>query len=187
LTSIARDHASNTHRRLCDDLSYRLNVIRIALPPLREHLEDVEELAVALLEDLSRKYGCAGKVLDAAALDLLRRHSWPGNVCELRNTLERALVTCTGSLITSGDIMPVLQLSREMALPDTHADQPISLEVGVSLAEAERRMILHTLSLTNYNKTRAAEILGITTKTLSNKLKEYASVPAADPAGNVPS
>jgi len=160
-------------RELRSDLFYRLNVVRISMPPLREHLEDLEDLTTALLEDLRRKYHRAVKTLDAQAVDVMRRHTWPGNVRELRNTLERALVTCPGEVITSRDILPALQGDR-----DAQAVDGARIEVGITLAEAERRLILQTLSLTNNNKTRAAEILGINTKTLFNKLKEYGSFPA---------
>ena len=151
------------------DLFYRLNVVRILMPPLRERMEDLEDLVQALLQDLSRKYDQTVKVLDPDALDLMRRYSWPGNVRELRNVLERALVTCGAKpAIAAKDLSPVLKAGRGVV--PTAAPK---VEVGLTVAETERRLILETLSFTKNNKTRAAEILGITPKTLHKKLQGY--------------
>ena len=86
--------------QLRSDLYYRLNVVQIRMPPLRDHLEDLEDLVAALLEDLNRKHNRAIKGLDDEVLDALREYSWPGNVRELRNTLERAVVVCSTDVLT---------------------------------------------------------------------------------------
>lgn len=159
-----------TSGHLRSDLYFRLNVVHILMPPLREHLEDLESLISGLLEDLNRKHNKSVKVVDPAVLDQFRRHTWPGNVRELRNTLERAVVVC------SGDALRVADLSPEFGhtIP-SHADGDLTLHAGLTVADAERILIRETLVYTNNNKTRAAEILGISLKTLHNKLKEYDS------------
>ncbi len=157
---------------LRSDLYFRLNVVRIAMPPLRERLEDLEDLTAALLEDLSHKHNCQAKRVDHEVLQTFRGHTWPGNNRELRNVLERALVTSSGEVLQKKDLPP--EFGRITA---GAADDGLRLRPGMTVAEAERRLILETLSATQNNKTRAAEMLGISLKTLHNKLKEYESQP----------
>ncbi|PYV03794.1 MAG: transcriptional regulator, partial [Acidobacteria bacterium] len=122
----------------------------------------------ALLEDLNRKHNRAIKGLDNEVLDAFREYSWPGNVRELRNTLERAVVVC------STDVLTKKHLSPEFGHPaPTAADDGLRLRAGYTVAEMERRLIRETLADTQNNKTRAAEMLGISLKTLHNKLKQY--------------
>ena len=151
------------------DLYFRLNVVRITMPPLRERLEDLEALATALLEDLNRKHERAVQWIDPDAIKLMLRYPWPGNIRELRNTLERSLLACSGNVITPHDLPPFLR--SEMEQP---AHGRFRFEPGLSLEEVELRHIFETLASTNQNKTKAAAILGITVKTLHNKLKQYA-------------
>jgi transcriptional regulator with PAS, ATPase and Fis domain len=158
--------------QLRSDLYFRLNVVHIALPPLREHLEDLEELTTALLEELNRKHGAAMKGVDHEVLEAFRHYSWPGNVRELRNTLERALVTGSADLLRKQDLAPDFD---RPAIPSS--EDGLRLRPGMTVAEAERRLILETLAFTQNNKTRAAESLGISLKTLHNKLKEYEAQP----------
>jgi len=154
--------------QLRSDLYFRLNVVHIPMPPLREHLEDLEDLTAALLEELNRKHNRAVKAVDDEVLESFRRYSWPGNVRELRNTLERALVICSGEILRRRDLAP------EFGRPaPVGADDGLHLRPGMTVDEAERRLILETLAFTQNNKTRAAELLGISLKTLHNKLKEY--------------
>ena len=155
--------------QLRSDLFFRLSVVTISMPPLRERLEDLETLAVALLEDLNRKHSRTVQLIDADALELMLRYAWPGNVRELRNTLERAILTCSGNAIRARDLPPCL---HGVVVRLERGQLPIA--PGLSLAEAERRHILETLSSTNNNKTQAAGMLGITTRTLHNKLRRYA-------------
>ncbi|MGH9455631.1 MAG: helix-turn-helix domain-containing protein, partial [Terriglobia bacterium] len=112
------------------------------------------------------------KRVDGAILDLFRHHSWPGNVRELRNTLERALVVCNGDTLLPSDLAP--DFGRPPAMPEGNN---LALRAGLTVAEAERRLIVETLAFTQNNKTRAAEMLGISLKTLHNKLKEYENQP----------
>ncbi len=171
LASTNRDpEAAIQSGQLRSDLYFRLNVIRICLPPLRERPEDLEDLASALLENLNRKYGRSVQTIEPGALELMRRHSWPGNIRELRNTLERAIVTCRGNIINARDLPPPVR--GEMA---PGGKSRMLIPAGMTLDEVEKELILTTLSHTNHNKTRAAAILGITVKTLQNKLKRYAA------------
>ena len=158
--------------QLRSDLYFRLNVVHIVLPPLREHPEDLEELTTALLNDLNRKHNRAVKDVDGEVLQAFRRHHWPGNVRELRNVLERMLVTCPGGHLT------VHELPRGFGHPGVvEGGAELRLRPGMTVAEAERRLIFETLASTQKNKTRAAELLGISLKTLHNKLKEYGAQP----------
>lgn len=153
------------------DLYFRLNVVQIAMPPLRDHLEDLEDLTTALLDDLSRKHNSKVKRVDDEVLEMFRAYAWPGNVRELRNMLERAVVTNPGEVLGKKDFSP--QLSRPVQTGG--ADDGLRLRPGLTVSEAEQRLIFETLTATQNNKTRAAEMLGISLKTLHNKLKEYES------------
>jgi len=153
------------------DLYFRLNVVQIAMPPLRDHLEDLEDLTTALLDDLSRKHNSKVKRVDDEVLEMFRAYAWPGNVRELRNMLERAVVTNPGEVLGKKDFSP--QLSRPVQTGS--ADDGLRLRPGLTVSEAEQRLIFETLTATQNNKTRAAEMLGISLKTLHNKLKEYES------------
>jgi transcriptional regulator with PAS, ATPase and Fis domain len=158
--------------QLRSDLYFRLNVVHIALPPLRAHREDLEELTAALLNDLNRKHRRAVKSVDEEVLQAFRRYSWPGNVRELRNVLERMLVTWSGEHLT------VKELPRGFGQAGMAGEgDALRLRPGMTVAEAERRLIVETLASTQNNKTRAAELLGISLKTLHNKLKEYGAQP----------
>ena len=164
-----------------EDLYYRLNVFPIPLPPLRDHLDDLPVLVHALLEDVNRKHGT--KVTDVAAnvMERFRGYDWPGNVRELRNLLERAAILAGQATVqlehlpgqmTGGPKPPAMAAAA--AAPSDGSQ--LSLPVGVTTVEmAERALIERTLEYTGQNKTRAAEILGISQKTLFNKLKEYAA------------
>jgi DNA-binding NtrC family response regulator len=156
--------------QLRNDLYFRLNVVRINMPPLREHLDDLPELTAALLEELNRKHNRAVKAVDDEMLEVFRHYSWPGNVRELRNTLERALVTCSAEILRGKDLAPD---AGQVVSAD--AENRLRLRPGMTVEEAERRLIFETLAFTQNNKTRAAELLGISLKTLHNKLKEYAT------------
>jgi DNA-binding NtrC family response regulator len=157
---------------LRNDLYFRLNVVRVAVPPLRERLEDLEDLIAALLEELNRKHDRNVKTVVPEILEQFRHYSWPGNVRELRNMLERALVICAGEVLTRKDVSPEFGRGAPAG-----ADDGSQLRAGMTVAEAERRLIFKTLAATNNNKTRAAELLGISLKTLHNKLKEYETQP----------
>ncbi|OLC93307.1 MAG: transcriptional regulator [Acidobacteria bacterium 13_1_40CM_4_58_4] len=159
---------------LRNDLYYRLNVFNIPMPLLREHKEDVPELVQALLGEMSAKHGRKVAAVSEAVFNLFHGYSWPGNVRELRNTLERAVIVCDSAVIETKHLPPGFgQITVRTSAEDPDA---VRLGVGTTVEEAERLLILKTLEATNNNKTRAAEILGISLKTLHNKLKEYGSV-----------
>jgi DNA-binding NtrC family response regulator len=158
---------------LRNDLYYRLNVFNIHMPVLREHREDIQDLVQTLLAEMSSKHGRRVATVSEAVLNAFRSYSWPGNVRELRNTLERAVIVCEGPVIETKHLPPGFGHTPIRASVDD-ADS-IRVGVGTTVGEAERLLILKTLESTNNNKTRAAEILGISLKTLHNKLKEYGS------------
>ncbi len=152
------------------DLYYRLNVFNIGMPSLREHKQDIPTLAAHLIEEMNRKHGTSVTGLSSSLLGRLEDHSWPGNVRELRNTLERAVILASNGILGLENLPPDFgQIPHE-----DHADS-IKVAVGTTVNIAEKQLILKTLASTQNNKTKAAEILGISIKTLQNKLKEYAS------------
>jgi len=154
-----------------EDLYYRLNVFTIHLPPLRERPDDIPLLVEAFIEEFNAKYDRQIKAADEAVLKALQGHSWPGNVRELRNTIERAVVACAADLLGPGCLSP----SFAQPLPPARGAGAGGLQVAIGsrLRDVERELILETLAAANNNKTRAAETLGISLKTLQNKLHRY--------------
>jgi DNA-binding NtrC family response regulator len=155
-----------------EDLYYRLNVVSLVLPPLRERRDDIPALVQAFIEEFNTRYDKHIRSLDEAVLSGLVAQSWPGNVRELRNTLERAIIVCEGDTILPKHIPPSPTL--RVADPGDGPDS-VSFRVGTSLEDAEKALILKTLAANGNNKTRAADVLGISLKTLHNKLKAYGS------------
>jgi DNA-binding NtrC family response regulator len=154
-----------------EDLFYRLNVVSVPIPPLRERPEDIPVLIQAFLEEFNAKYDKHIRSVDDGVLRTLTAHSWPGNIRQLRNTLERAAIVCAGDLITATHLPPE-PVPRTEGEPVEGPDS-VTFRVGTSLDDAEKGLILKTLACNGNNKTRAAEILGISLKTLHNKLKAY--------------
>ena len=159
-----------TEGRFLEDLFYRLSVIPIHIPPLRERREDIPALVQAFLEEFNARYDKHIRSLDEGVLSGLIAQSWPGNVRELRNTLERAIIVCEGDTILPKHIPP--KPSLRAADPGDGPDS-VSFRVGTSLEDAEKAIIIKTLAANGNNKTRAADVLGISLKTLHNKLKTY--------------
>jgi DNA-binding NtrC family response regulator len=162
-----------------EDLYYRLNVFRVHMPPLRERKEDIPALCEDLVRNLNVKHGCRATDVEPALLETFQGYAWPGNVRELRNVLER------GVIIAGEGTIRASHLPRQVGAPGPAAgipagDEPnvVKVHVGATVDEAEKILILRTLEHTRNNKTRAAEILGISLKTLHNKLKEYGSAEA---------
>jgi len=167
---------------LRNDLYYRLNVFNIHMPPLREHKEDLPDLVQGLIGDMNSKHNRNVQMLSDAVMNLFQGYTWPGNVRELRNTLERAVIVCEGSVIETKHLPPGFgHAPARAAAMDPNA---LHLGVGTTVEEAERQLIMKTLEATNNNKTRAAEILGISLKTLHNKLKEYGTAGTAAESGS---
>ncbi|MFL6230914.1 MAG: sigma-54-dependent transcriptional regulator [Pyrinomonadaceae bacterium] len=152
-----------------EDLLYRLNVITIELPPLRQRKEDLPLLSEQLIATLAERHGRPARRLSPSALEVLRAHHFPGNVRELRNVIERAVIICSGTQIERHHIAPYPLDQRARV----RSEDTLTLPIGTPLEEVERRMILRTLQKTDNNKTRAAELLQISLKTLHNKLRLY--------------
>ncbi len=166
---------------LREDLFYRLNVFHVHLPPLRERKQDIASISDALISDLNRKHDCHVAGISSEVLAALERHNWPGNVRELRNVLERAVILSGEGTIEIRHVPAFLQGRAVMAAaagaapaaPPEEESGAVRFSIGTTVGDAEKGLILRTLEHTRNNKTRAAEILGISLKTLHNKLKEY--------------
>ena len=170
---------------LREDLYYRLNVFHVHLPPLRERRDDIARIAEALVVDLNRKHDCRVSDISPEVMAAFERYHWPGNVRELRNFLERAVILAGEGTIEPRHLPAFMQ--TRPAAPAVPPSAPAAAEpaqsqedrsavrfqIGTTVEEAEKGLILRTLEHTKNNKTRAAEILGISLKTLHNKLKEY--------------
>ena len=183
------------------DLYYRLNVFNIQMPPLREHLMDVSAIAEKMIDDMNTRHHCTVAGLKDSLMTRLEEYKWPGNVRELRNTIERAVILAgtgmlgvehlpphfgeagfapqptgaAGALIGSDIAGRASSIEVQRYLDESNS---VRVEVGTTVDEAERQLILKTLIATHNNKTKAAEILGISSKTLQNKLKEYSNTSA---------
>jgi two-component system response regulator AtoC len=143
-----------------EDLYYRLNVINITIPPLRERADDVPGLAAHFLLKYSRRMSKQIEGFTSGAMEILNRYSWPGNVRELENVVERAVILCDAEKIDTKDLSITLQPIKE-------------LSANPSLEEIEKDYILRVLKEANGNQSRASQILGIDRKTLYLKLKKY--------------
>jgi DNA-binding NtrC family response regulator len=150
--------------KLREDLYYRLNVFTIDLPSLRERRADIPLLVQTFLNEFNTRNNKSVRAVDQEAMYLLERYPWPGNIRELRNVIERATILAEGDFIEARHLPPPVVTKSEQTLPT------VTLSPGTTVDEAERRLILLTLDHTRNNKTRAAEILGISLKTLHNKL-----------------
>ncbi len=154
--------------RLREDLFYRLKVFQLTLPRLRDRIEDVELLAERFLRQIAESEG-ADKRLSPEAAKMLREYSWPGNVRELKNAVYSAYIMASTDL--TPDCFPPEVRSPDVAAPPI--DHSLPVHVGMTLADVEQRLIVATLSHFDGSKTKAAEILGISLKTLYNRLQEY--------------
>jgi two-component system response regulator FlrC len=154
-----------------EDLFYRLNVVRLTIPPLRDRPGDIPLLADFFCKRYGREFGREGVRCSAAAIERLARHSWPGNVRELENVLQRALALSSGIMVEPGDI----HLAGWGSMPgDVSEGSPQGpLPLGTTMRDMERQLIQRTLDGTGGNRTRAAKMLGISLRTLRNKLNEF--------------
>jgi DNA-binding NtrC family response regulator len=151
-----------------EDLYYRLNVIPLAVPALRTRPLDIEMLARHFVETSCVENTLAPKLMGAAAMEKLKTYRWPGNVRELQNVIERSVLLCGGQEIAADQVL----------IPETeHTEEKAPLAPGMTVSEAERLLIMKTLEFTGQNRTRAAELLGISIRTLRNKLNEYKGLP----------
>src|SRR6202022_1093261 len=154
------------------DLFFRLNVFHIHLPPLRDHKEDIPLLAEHILRDINAKHGKNVRGVGAEVADIFMSHTWPGNIRELRNVLERAAIMSEKDLITRASLPGEFGKAPAKSPSDLSA---MKFPIGTTVDAMEKELILQTLAATGNNKTRAAELLGVSLKTLHNKLKEYGS------------
>lgn len=155
------------------DLLYRLAVFPIEVPALRDRGADIDLLAQLFLDQLNDEDG-GQKTFSTASRQFLRQHRWPGNVRELKNVVQRAYILADEVLDVSSAVSP--------AQPVAGDDDCVAVQVGSKLADAERSLIFATLEHCRGNKTRAAEVLGVSLKTLYNRLNEYRNVHACQPA-----
>ena len=158
-----------THGKLREDLLYRLNVFPIHLPPLRDRQEDVPLIAEHFLRQIGEREGVVKKFAPGVVQQLAREH-WPGNVRELRNAVYRAWVMAPGATIDASSLLP------SMAEESGHENTThVQIPIGSSLADAERMLTIATFEHLGRHKERTAATLGISMKTLYNRLKEYSS------------
>jgi DNA-binding NtrC family response regulator len=155
--------------RLREDLYYRLNVFTIALPPLRTRKEDLPLLIQAFIDDFNARDNRTVRGATPAAMKLLEQYDWPGNVRELRNVIERATILARADLIEPAHL-PVFSSSPATLSAPANG---VTIAPGMTVDEAEQKLIVATLDSAGGNKTRAAEMLGISLKTLHNKLNRF--------------
>jgi DNA-binding NtrC family response regulator len=148
-----------------EDLYYRLNVVHLEVPPLRERKDDIPLLMTSFLTLFSKENNRSIEGFSTQAKRALLSYSWPGNIRELRNCIESAVVLARGPVIEYDDLPPSVTKAEN--------SQNLSLDVGITLAEAEKQLIISTLAQCGGNKTKAAEVLGIGRKTLHRKIQEY--------------
>jgi two-component system response regulator HydG len=152
-----------TDGRFREDLFYRLNVISIDLPPLRKRLEDIEPLAAHFLQKIAAKSRRYVKGIEPAALSALKSYHWPGNVRELENVMERCSILAREGMI-SADLLP---------FKPNHTPRADDSVLPFNLRETERLQVTRALRETRWNKSRAAQLLGVTRKTIDRKIKEF--------------
>jgi transcriptional regulator with GAF, ATPase, and Fis domain len=156
--------------RFRSDLFYRLGVFNVHLPPLRERGDDVLLLADSFIRSLAVRMAKGDVTLSRDARELLRRHPWPGNIRELQNAIERALITCEGTLVTAAHL--AIPLPPE-PVPPPGSLEPVRPAASLALDELERKAIIDALQRTHGHKARAAELLGLTRFQLYSRLKRY--------------
>lgn len=149
-----------------EDLYYRFSVIEIYIPPLRDRREDIPLLVDHFLNALCRQYNKPTQSFSDECMEILKTYDWPGNVRELRNIIERSVVTCHEEVITPRWLPDRISMLQ-------HVGSTITIPIGISARDAERRFIKETLAAVGNNKTRAAQILGLSRKTLHNKLRGF--------------
>jgi two-component system, NtrC family, response regulator AtoC len=149
-----------------DDLFYRLSVVAVDLPPLRDRREDIPLLVKAFLDEFSRESGKRVRELTPEALNLLMAYDWPGNVRELRNAVEQMVVLAHGERLTARDVPSPVRGGADLTKISV-------VRAGMTVEEAERQLIIQALKETDGNRTKAAQKIGISRRTLHRKLKEY--------------
>lgn len=159
-----------------EDLLYRLQIVPITIPPLRERAEDIPLLVESFLEHFAAKHKRRRKKLSGEALQVCQRFPWPGNVRQLRNTMERLVITCRHSTLEVGDLPAFLVAHDRSATA-------FAIRPGMTLAEVEKRLIRQTLTHVTANREQAAELLGISRRALQYKLRDYGLLEEGGTAG----
>jgi DNA-binding NtrC family response regulator len=157
-----------------EDLFYRLQIVPILIPPLRERAEDIPLLNESFLDHFSAKHNRRRKIMEAEAIRLCQRFPWPGNVRQLRNVIERMVLTCRNSTIAVNDLPDFLREHDRKATTFT-------IRPGMSLAEVEELLIRQTITQVTSNREEAARLLGISRRSLQYKLKQYGLIEAEEP------
>jgi DNA-binding NtrC family response regulator len=152
--------------RFKDDLYYRLNVIPLLVPPLRERPEDIAMLATHFVERSCAENGRVLLEIDAQAMEAICQHPWRGNVRELENCIERTVILCEGEILTVDELRLDGDIGEEGGMESLD-------NISLTLRQMERELILRRLNRTGGNRTRAAEMLGISVRTLRNKINQY--------------
>ena len=188
-TTNRRLEESVERKEFRQDLYFRLNVVPIPIPPLRERMEDISELAEQFMHRSARKHGVRVRAISDAAKAVLMSHNWPGNVRELQNVIERAVILCgeSGSIEPDQLGLPSRASISSASVPSPTvplggtipSDQPM-----LPLSEVEKRQILAAIEFTKGNRTQATKLLGISIRTLRNKLNEYGVNSRGDDAGD---
>jgi len=156
-----------------EDLYYRLNVLNVTLAPLRQRKGDIALLVEGFIKEFNEKYMKKISGIDDESLRILNTHEWPGNVRELRNTIERAVLQCEGERLAPDCLRTAAPFAVAASAPPAERSDAVVLPVGTKLDQAEKVLILRTLEAAQLNKTRAAKILGVSTKTIHSKLRRY--------------
>jgi DNA-binding NtrC family response regulator len=155
--------------RFREDLYYRLRVLPIRLPPLRERRSDIPALAKTFLDDFIREFGKKTRRIDADALELLQRYSWPGNVRELRNVIERSVLLGDGPVLTA-DMLPPELHGRGAEVGPTAVAMPAA---GLDMETLERTLLLEALRRSEGNRSEAGRLLGLSRHQIRNRLKKF--------------
>ena len=155
--------------RFREDLYYRLNVVNIQVPPLRERKEDIFLLSTSFLNEFCKENKKDIDGFSNEARSAIAGYDWPGNIRELRNCVESAVVMCRGKQIELGDLPPVVSRASKT---DT-----VEIELGTTMDEAEKRIIMGTVAWCKGNKSKAADVLGLGRKTIIRKMQEYEATP----------
>jgi len=172
--------------RFREDLFYRLDVVAVRMPPLRERREDISLLAAAFLRRLAERHGKPIRAFTSAALAALEAYGWPGNVRELEHAVERAVVLCRAEILDAGDLPEAVRVATAGGGVPSSAGGAIPIPVGTPMEEVERIVIRETLRHTQGDKNLAAQILGIAARTIYRKLDRDGSGRLVDPDGDEP-
>ncbi len=153
-----------------EDLFYRLNVIPMVLPPLRERPTDIPPLALRFLEKSNASHGTAVASIEPAAMDLLARHAWPGNVRQLESVVERAVLLCESTTIRPDDLPVEIRLRTEPSARPYGFDIPAE---GIDIEEFERQLIVQAMEKSGWVIAKASRLLGLTYRTLQYRLEKF--------------